>query len=111
MNKKRVKIKYHNITSYAISHIGKVRSNHEDNFLLDNGQVIDIKTQKNIKIDKNIDSKQYIESSYKKRTNKEWQKYLFQIIEKLGQNYNLYIEYFKDYLNIEYPILVMKLKK
>ena len=70
MNKKRVKIKYHNITSYAISHIGKVRSNHEDNFLLDNGQVIDIKTQKNIKIDKNIDSKQYIESSYKKRTNK-----------------------------------------
>lgn len=76
MNKKRVKIKYHNITSYAISHIGKVRSNHEDNFLLDNGQVIDIKTQKNIKIDKNIDSKQYIESSYKKELIKEFLQYV-----------------------------------
>lgn len=53
----------------------------------------------------------FLPESYKKRTNKEWQKYLFQIIEKLGQDYNLYIEYFKDYLNIEYPILVMKLKK
>ena len=53
----------------------------------------------------------FLPESYKKRSNKEWQKYLFQIIEKLGQNYNLYIEYFKDYLNIEYPILVMKLKK
>ena len=65
MNKKRVKIKYHNITSY-----------HEDNFLLDNGQVIDIKTQKNIKIDKNIDSKQYIESSYKKELIKEFLQYV-----------------------------------
>lgn len=53
----------------------------------------------------------FLPESYKKRTNKEWQKYLFQIIEKLGQDYNLYIEYFKDYFQIEYPILVMKLKK
>ena len=53
----------------------------------------------------------FLPESYKTRTNKEWQKYLFQIIEKLGQDYNLYIEYFKDYFQIEYPILVMKLKK
>lgn len=53
----------------------------------------------------------FLPESYKVRTNKQWQKYLLQIIEKLGQDYNLYIEYFKDYLNIEYPILVMKLKK
>lgn len=66
MNKE---LRTHNITSYAISHIGKVRSNHEDNFLLDNGQLIDIKTQKNIKIDNNINYKQYIENSYDKRTN------------------------------------------
>ena len=53
----------------------------------------------------------FLPESYKVRTNKQWQKYLLQIIEKSGQDYNLYIEYFKDYLNIEYPILVMKLKK
>lgn len=53
----------------------------------------------------------FLPENYKVRTNKQWQKYLLQIIEKSGQDYNLYIEYFKDYLNIEYPILVMKLKK
>lgn len=62
-------LRTYKITSYAMSHIGKVRSNHEDNFLLDNGDLIDNKIQKNIKIDHAINSKQYIESSYNKRTN------------------------------------------
>ncbi len=51
----------------------------------------------------------FLPSGYN-RTNKEWQKYLFKIIEQLGKDYNFYIETFKDIYKIEYPILVLKLK-
>jgi protein phosphatase len=61
----------YNIISYAISHIGKVRDSHEDNFLLDNGEIIDRSMQKNIKLQDGINSKQYVEAFYyKDRTDK-----------------------------------------
>ncbi|GKU29327.1 PP2C family protein-serine/threonine phosphatase [Clostridium folliculivorans] len=59
----------YNVISYAISHIGKVRDSHEDNFLLDNGEIIDRSMQKNIKLQNGINSKQYVEAlCYKDRT-------------------------------------------
>lgn len=58
----------YSIISYAISHIGKLRDSHEDNFLLDNGEIIDRSIQKNIKLKDDIDSKKYVEAfCYKDR--------------------------------------------
>lgn len=60
----------YNIVSYAISHIGKVRGNNEDNFLLDNGELIYNNIPQNINRENTIDSKQCIECLYEKIDNK-----------------------------------------
>lgn len=43
----------YDIKAYVASNIGKVHSNHEDNFLLSNGNYIDSAPQKELSLNKN----------------------------------------------------------
>lgn len=55
------------INAYVISHIGKVRRNLEDNFLLDNGNYINLNAQERISLDDPNGKHQYVEESYESR--------------------------------------------